>query len=272
MKITSKQSVFLGLEEKEHQMLNALEDKTPYLIQEISELTNIPRTTLYTILPSLEERSLLVKRKVGKKTKWKKNIKKYLAEFENIFGKESLSATSSGKTSTIQIETEPKRMSQAFVDITNVPEGSRISGIQPKSSISSLSKKMDLESVITFNNNVKEKELIVEGIIHEDSYVEFLQRLSKEDSKRFLKSFGERSADTSVLPPEILSDTSAEILMSTDRVTITNWEKNILVTISDPDISKLVKHMFDATKYHLSKYNQNEKIAKELIQISEAEE
>ena len=122
-----------------------------------------------------------------------------------------------------------------------------------------------LEKLIDFNNKVKSKNIIAEGIIHEKGTDTMTKTLSKEEKKIFLKSFSDRSADTAKLPDNFLEHTKAEMYLYEGKVAIVNWYEEFCVIIKNEDVFELVKEMFSSTKYLLDRYDQNEKIARRLI-------
>ena len=94
-----------------------------------------------------------------------------------------------------------------------------------------------------------------------------LQQNIQENRKKLLKSFADRSADTAKLPENFLKDTKAEIYFYGDKVAIINWYEEFGVIIQNKDVFELLKEMFNSTKYMLKKYDQNEKIARRLIDV-----
>ena len=95
-----------------------------------------------------------------------------------------------------------------------------------------------------------------------------VQHLSPKDKKRLLASFSGRSADTAKLPEGFLNNTKAEIyLYDNKKIAIINWYENFAVTIENKDVFDLLIEMFRSTKYMLKKYDQNEKIAKKLVDL-----
>ena len=71
MNIGKKSSVILGLKENEVSILKAL-SHSEMMISDLSTQTKIPRTSLYYILPKLEERGFVKEVKQAKKVFWRK--------------------------------------------------------------------------------------------------------------------------------------------------------------------------------------------------------
>ncbi len=93
--------------------------------------------------------------------------------------------------------------------------------------------------------------------------------LPKVIGKKLLDSFANRSADTAKLPENFLTDTKAEIYLYDDKIAFVNWYEEFAVIIENKDVSELVKAMFNSTKYLLERYDQNEKIARRLVDFEE---
>jgi hypothetical protein len=102
-------------------------------------------------------------------------------------------------------------------------------------------------------------------VIHEKGTSEMLKSLSEENKRKLLESFGGRSADTVKLPSNYLENTKAEMYMYQGKLAIMNWKEEFAVVIKNKDVFELFMEMFKSTKYLLKKYDQNEKIAKMLV-------
>ena len=257
MKMNAKTALLLGLDSENVSILELLEAKE-LSIAMIASHTGIPRTSLYYMLPKLAERGFIEKTTLGKKIFWKKvSDSKILETYTSALQKESTlpHVTLLSGANTIEV----------FNEIASMPRKSRFYGIQPEQSIIQAVTKNPIEKIVAFNNKINAKEIIAEGIIHEHGTDSMVEVLSKEDGKKLLKSFVNRSADTVKLPPTYLHDTKAEIYLYEDKVAIVNWYKEFAVIIKNKDVFDLLKSMFDSTKYLLKRYDQNEKIARKLL-------
>jgi len=269
MKINAESAKFLGLDQYEKNILNTLSEKRT-LIADVSKQTQIPRTSLYYILPRLVERGFLEKRKIGTKTYWRKTSpKEYLENYQKLLrntGNTNFSESNFINTEKVKIVRGINKLTDTLQSVTKIEERERFYGIQPEASIEVLLKKASLKRINEFNDTVKRKNLIVEGIVHEH-YLDKL-KLDKNEFKKLLTSFGGRTADYAKLPDGFLQNTKAEIYLWENRIAIMNWDKEFAVVIEDSDVFELIKAMFDSTKYMLDKYDQNEKIAKKLVDLS----
>ncbi len=153
-------------------------------------------------------------------------------------------------------------------DVSNLPKYSRIYGIQPEASIIGAINKNNLDDIIIFNKKINQSRHIVEGVIHEKGTETMVQSLSPADKKKLLESFSGRSADTAKLPEGFLNNTKAEIyLYDNKKIALVNWYEDFAVIIENKDVFDLLIEMFKSTKYMLKKYDQNEKIARKLVEL-----
>lgn len=264
MNMTKDMAKLLGLSIADTKIINNLNEGMT--VSEIASAAKIPRTSLYYTLRKLTERGFVYSRMVRKKEMWFKSShedfsKKYIDAIQSM-GSPTPSLNS---ISQAHIYTGSSNLMNVFWDITNLAPGSRFYCIQPRRSLVNVLKKTDLEDVIIFNNSVKRKNLIIEGIIHETGTVDMVKVIDQKNQKAFLESFFGRAADTVKMPENFLSTTEAEFYIYKNKLAIVNWKKEYAVIIDDKDVFELILEMFKSTKYMLEKYDQNEKIAKLLV-------
>jgi len=271
MVIDSETAKILGLHKEEVLILQKLEDE-PLRIADISTYTKIPRTSLYYMLPKLEDRKFITQTKSGKKIFWKKNSDEHiLNSYKKII--ETFSNNTIGITKTISKESQitilvgTPNLESVFFDMLKLPPKSRVYAIQPGISLLGVIQKMPLEHAVLFNRKIKQKQIIVEGIVHEKSLDDIERIINKEDAKMLFESFGGRSADTSKLPEDFLNTTKAEAYLYDGKVALMNWHEEFGVVIKNRHIYNLVMEMFKSTKYLLQRYDQNEKIARKLVDL-----
>ena len=241
-------------------------------VHAISSETSIPRTSLYYMLPKLVDRGFVEQIRRNGKIYWKKisssdiydTYSKILAEPN---GTQSFTKKIS-KNTEIMLNIGNKNVLDVFTQISDMPGRSRFYGIQPEQSLIQAVTTNPLEDILKFNHKIKDKKIIVEGIIHEKGTDSMVKTLSKEDRLKFLKSFSERSADIAKMPDNFLDKTKAEIYLYQEKVAIINWSEQFGVIIKNKDVFELIKEMFESTKYLLNRYDQNEKIARKLIDYS----
>jgi len=265
MQINSETAKFLGLDKYEQVILNSM-NKERILISEISKMTKIPRTSLYYILPRLIDRGFLEKRKIGTKTYWRKTSQKeYLENYQKIISEKEINLAVNNQNKTKIVYGTDQLMKTLF-SLAEVEPRERWCGIQPKSSIDTLLKKIDINKLNELNELIKERKIIVEGVVHED-YMDIVS-LEKDKLKSLLRSFKGRTIDYAKLPKDYLANTKAEIYLWQNKIALMNWDKEFAVVIEDDDCFELIKAMFDSTKYMLDKYDQNEKFARKLVELA----
>jgi len=272
MKLDSKTAKLLGINNTELRILSCIE-KTALTISQLSIASKIPRTSLYYILPSLTERYLVIKTKDANKIYWKKNSDEQIKfNIQNALDKIS-NQNESNFTSVISQSSEitfyhgAKNMEQIFEEIASTPVNARWFGIQPGPSIMDLIPKVSIEIITKFNKTVKNKRHIVEGIVHENYLDKMKDILGIKDYKNLLQSFGGRSSDYAKLPADYMKNISSEIYLFNGKIAIANWKDEFAIIIKNPDMFALLMEMFKSTKYLLERYDQNEKIAKKLIDL-----
>lgn len=285
MKLTKDLVKILGLTDYEFVILKALKAKS-FMIQDLAVETGIPRTSLYYTLPHLVERGFIDSFRKNKKTYWRSIYNQTIADFfenhkstrednddtdHNI--KKSKDEDGNyikrfSNSSKVYLYNGKNQAVNVFRDIEKLPQHSRFYGIQPEASIVGAITENRLEDIIEFNKKVKYSKLIVEGIIHEKGTESMVQSLSPSNKKILLDSFSGRSADTAKLPEGFLNNTKAEIyLYDNKKVALVNWYEDFAVIIENKDVFDLLIEMFKSTKYMLKKYDQNEKIARKLVEL-----
>ena len=276
MKISKENAEILGLSKTELSIIDSLEAKDSknkdLSIISISKVTGIPRTSLYYMLPKLEKRGFIEMKRNNKKIFWRKNRdedfqRKYLRTIENVTENELKQFSPIGDDDRIQVLRGTDQLLTVFHELIDLPSRSRIFCIQPDLSLVEVVKKIPTKKALEICDGIKNKNLIMDGVVHEKSIDSVKKVINKSDIRNFLKSFGGRSADTSKMPDNFLADTKAETYLYEDKVTLLNWDKEIAVIIKDKDIFHLVKEMFNSTKYLMERYDQNEKIARKLVDL-----
>jgi len=277
MKISKENAEILGLSKAELSIIDSLELKDSkskdLSILNIGKATGIPRTSLYYMLPKLEKRGFIEMKRNNKKIFWRKSRnedfhKKYLKTIENVIEKKPNTNSPVSGNDAVKILRGATQLFTVFSDLENLSNKNRVFAIQPDASLVQVVKKVPTTDAIRFCDIIKDKGIIIEGIVHEKSVDSIKNTLTdRKTARELLKSFGGRSADTSKMPDNFLADTKAEAYLYEDKVTLLNWDKEIAVIIKDKDIFHLVKEMFNSTKYLMERYDQNEKVARKLVDL-----
>ena len=272
MKLDMESAYILGLDQTEVRILSSIEDSR-LTFSQISATTKIPRTSLYYTLPRLLDRKLVNKTKFNGKICWQKSTNEEIKlNFQNALNNISDQNTDSF-TNTLSEDTSitfyhgAENVAKIFEEIVKSPAHSRWYGIQPGPSIMDLIPKVPIQNVVKFNKSVKRKHYIVEGIVHEYYIDKMKDIMEPENFKALLESFGGRTADYAKLPPDYMSEISSEIYLFDERFAIVNWKEEFAVIIKNADVFNLLREMFKSTKYLLHRYDQNEKVARKLVDL-----
>jgi predicted transcriptional regulator len=268
LKFSSK---LLGLNKPQATVLHALHTKSMTL-PEIAVSTRVPRTSLYYMLKTLTDRGLIHKQKRNNTWMWSaipihEVLRTHREALEQCTGKTNTSLSTSVDRGHVTVHTSNDATMSIFDELSNLPAHSRFYGIQPRESLIQAITNNDLVRIAAINQRIKARHLIAEAALHESGTDAIWQTLSKEHAKLTLQSLGNRSADTVRLPENFLTDTKAELYLYGNTVSIVNWQKEFGVSIQNDDVFELIKGMFDLTKYLLERYDQNEKIARKLIDL-----
>jgi sugar-specific transcriptional regulator TrmB len=140
-KIPPEITAILGLTKYEIRILESIPNMGKQ-ISTISRTTKIPRTSLLYILRKLEKRKLVKSNKNGKYTYWR-SIIKYL--FPKIFNQG------------VTILKGKEELFSVLEKIGELPNNTRISGIQPSKSIVEVVKKVPLDKINILNKKIKDK-------------------------------------------------------------------------------------------------------------------
>ncbi len=252
MKISPVQGKFLGLKSDHLKIINTLDDF--FTIDDISKKLHIPRTSLYYSLPYLLDRGFVTKKKFQKKILWKPSP---LDEYHTNYV-ETLGIKSNFSNQKARVFTTAADIVSILYELTSLPKLSRIYGIQPHASLEWAVKKIPTQDLIQINKTVKDKGIIIEGLVHEDS-IAFI------DNAEVLKSIHGRSADTARMYHDVLKNTCAEIYLYDSTCAIINWKEEFAICIDDTDTYTLIKELFLQMKNKSGKYDQNNAIRGYLV-------
>lgn len=269
MKLDATCAKLLGLDTTDIRILKGL-SRGDSTIASLSAHIQTPRTSLYYMLHTLKVRGLVHSYKKEKKQYWALVPEREVHEsYMSALGfsplKESSIVTDISDSDQVSIYQGSSNVMKVLTEISNLPPKSRFFGIQPEQSILSLVAHGCVPGIINFNEQVKLKGIIAEGIIHERGTDTMADLLPRELGKKLLASFHGRSADTAKMPASFLDGTKAEIYLYANKVAIVNWDIEFAVVIQNSDVFKLCMGMFTSTKYLMQRYDQNEKIARKLL-------
>ncbi|OHA16574.1 MAG: hypothetical protein A3C79_01420 [Candidatus Taylorbacteria bacterium RIFCSPHIGHO2_02_FULL_45_28] len=270
MYIGTKAAALLGLTPSDVTILKAISSKES-AIPDIASRTGVPRTSLYYMLSTLERRSLVSNYERRGKKYWKtSSVEELRTRYTSLFNgfdslKDDRIVKEMSRETTVTFYRGNSNVINVLREISDLPLKSRFYGIQPEASIIQAVTRNDIKEIIRFNRKINSKKLIVEGIIHEKGTDSMIKVLPTRIGIELLKSFSNRSADTVKLPDNYLNKTKSEIYLYNNKIAIVNWSEEFAVIIQNKDVFDLLKEMFNSTKYLLERYDQNEKIARKLV-------
>lgn len=262
----------LGLNTKQLRVLTALH-KAVYTLPDLAKAARVPRTSLYYMLRTLGDRELITKEKRGNTWYYRATpITQTLDTLEHVLQcvSETLpqsATTTFGKHSNVIVHKHNNGTLESIATLAHMPRGTRWFGIQPRTSLLHALTKNPADVFIALNTEIKKRHHIVEAALHESGTELLWKALPASTSEQLLRSVGGRSADTARLPEHFLGNTAAEVYLCGSTVLLVNWKEGFSVSITDPDVFALLKGMFDSTKYLLERYDQNDKIARRLLDI-----
>lgn len=213
-------------EKKLLSVLSAIESKSP---ADLTREALLPRTTVMRTLKSLQGRGFAISSKNKNRTVWQ------------LITSEVLGISMSGKSSKefIPLRGVSVLTQTLYSLLESLPRNGRFTGVQPTASAAESIRKMGVEGVIKINELIKNKHIIVQGVLEED----FLPRLYALYGASWLKSFRGRLAHTVVIPKQYLKY-RADVYVIGEQAMLVNWHDETGVLIKNRDVVGLLKSMF----------------------------
>ncbi len=241
----------MGLTDAERAIITAT-SQYARSISQISRKTKVPRSSLLYILRKLQERSLVraVRHENGKWTKWVSTIDKTIRHLNYVSHKGD---------QLVEVYYGSAAIFEMFEKIIILPKNSRLLALQPDSSIRYALRKNKVDDFLRVNKGIKNRALIVEGIVHEKSVGTIVTELGKVNGQKIFESFIGRLEDY-VKIPEDFADVESEIYIFGGSAYIINWHKETAVSIHEENMVALLRAMFSCVKELGQRYSQNEKM------------
>lgn len=137
--------------------------------------------------------------------------------------------------------------------------GQRIRGIQPNKSWMSAHRK-NTYNLVKLNEMIKDNRIIMDGIIQKSAYKKYRAFFSSSNKlKKMVASFDGRMADY-VAVDDNYFDQNAELVIFSDLVFLTNWEREVTIELRDQYIVDLLRDMFDIIKTTERKIDHNQEM------------
>src|SRR3989344_3971805 len=236
----------IGLSPKEATICLALLKQGSATISALSKAADMPRTSLYSILPKLQSRGVVYHGKVKNHTEWKclapkelyrkykenlKNLEAALPDLENIHEKRDLVS----KVSPITYYESLDGVKRVYEDILSLPKEERIYSIEGSGSIAAKSKRLNKEYTSNWQMLFKKSGLIWESITSEASL-----RLIEDMEPAVLKPHLGRPIILTVLPKELLNF-DLDIMAFQNTAALINVATAHVVLVRDKEIVRAIK-------------------------------
>jgi hypothetical protein len=239
---------------------------TPQSISSIARISKLPRTSLLYKVRKLERRGMMRNASEGKRKMWQS------VSFDEFRDTHAAVLTTFHDEGTVSIPVTPEtsisiyrgasNLLKVFEKIGKLHQNERLHAIQPDSSFQSAMRKYPLDDILRLNKKIKDKKLIIEGIVHEKAVENTIKNLGRKKAEAIFKTFIGRLEDYVAIPDDFL-DIHSEIYAFRDNVVIMSPEKEIAVEIIDKDLSEMIKTMLMSLKEHIGRrYSQNERMEK----------
>lgn len=260
-------SKVLNLTKDESTVLKALEG-VHMSMTDLASATKIPRTTLYSTVKTLKDRTFIERYKIKNKTIISLVDK---TKIDSILFIESthkrIDEDKWLKNPDLKIVYGLENLIQLYEKIAN-QKNQRMQAIQPTSSMLASIKKIKPEKLVELNESVKKNKIVFDVIIHQNYMSKYMDTYLNENNhkqiqKKLLKSLEKRMSELSIIDNEYL-DVGSEIFFTDYQLYILNWEDELAISVENKEIIALIKGLFIFAKNHSIKVNYHELIAKYL--------
>lgn len=256
----------LGLTTRDNEVLKHL-SRGPIGVSALARSTKLSRTSLYPLLERLHSRGLVTMSTRGKRRVWKlvapeKLQRKLFSlaqdhEVQEDSGEHEVGIIPS-QESEYKVYYGKEKLVQIYEELGTLPRGSRLYGIQPNVSASSVMKKFPYDRLVKLNQAIKDRKIVVEAVLQENFVEYYVSRLKKTGKpvEDFLQAYGGRLAVTTHVPEERLNFDS-EVMFYKDVVIIANWQDLVAVVIKNSAVAGLMLEFFESLKSLGKRVDQN---------------
>ncbi len=239
MNTKDKPNIF-SLTQAEKKAFSSLSVDQANLPAQLVRKTRLPRTTLLRTLDALARRGLAESHTQGKRLVWRRapqgSIERSILASTKSLGVSVADMSVPGFT-LIRGADDLTRTLRALLE--SLPRNGRFTGVQPTISALAAMEKMGLQETIKINELIKQRGIIVQGVLEEN----FVGRLSGVYGREWFKSFAGRLAHTSVVPEEYLRYLS-DLYIIGNHAMLANWQDEIGVVIGNKDVVALLNSLF----------------------------
>lgn len=264
----------LGLTPEDNVLLKVLE-KHNLGVSELARATGQPRTSLYPRLLRLKERGLVSTTHKGKRRLWRSVSPRKLRdklftlahahEVVEESGEQEFGVISS-QESEYKVYAGKNKLVEIYESLGRLPRHTRLHIMQPNISAYSVMQRFPHDRLVAINQNIKDRQIIVEAILQENFLDYYTDRLREEgkSTKDIMQAYGGRLAITHYVPADRLNFDS-EVTIYNDVVIIANWQELVAVVIKNEQVAGLVKDIFESLQTIGRRVDQNPRV-KDIIQ------
>ncbi|HEV7449397.1 MAG TPA: hypothetical protein VGP13_02570 [Candidatus Paceibacterota bacterium] len=211
-------------------------------------------------LDSLKKRGLAESHKQGKRHVWLK-APQGIIEQDILMSAESLGLSMVGLSlpGFSLIRGADKLTETLYTLLESLPRNGQFSGIQPTRSGLVSTDKIGPETIVKINELIKERGIVVRGVLEED----FVEQLHGKFGREWLKSFAGRLTHTSVVPNGYLQY-DADLYIIGESAMLANWKDEVGVVIENKDTVILLKSLYQFMHDSGRRLDNNE-LAKQIL-------
>jgi len=245
---------FLELQSEEIKIIQTLSGEKRLTPTVISRQTGVKRTTVNFLLNKLVERGIIKKTKVIGHFEWQLADEHHLAEKINaLYGFFNLSlsdALINLPDIGVEIFKSQAAIENAYRQSLKINKNSRVYAIQGNKSIKA-QKSLSYSYLNNIQNQLKQKKIIIEGIVGEKSLKYF------DDLPIYLlRTYENRLVVTYLIRDELI-DFDMDILILDKEVILINFGKILVVKIRNDSIRQAVKALYEIMKFTARKIDLN---------------
>ncbi len=227
IKISKAKSSELKLTTNEALVLNALGDK-PVRLVDIETKINLPHSSVFDTLQSLENRKLAVSIFVGKRKMWKMSI----------------DSNTSNQTQTLPKDVEvyigKQEVLAHIYELFEKNKNKRVLVYHGPKAFAEWYKVLDEEDIVDFNLLIQKMNIIIERFVPKKDFNEYMRKVSTDYAKSMLN----RSQITYLLPDELFNS-KTELMLFESNVVMYESHVPRLVVLKDIETIKMYKNIFE---------------------------
>lgn len=225
MGVSKEEARVLGLTKNEQVLLRVLEDG-PFRISQLTQLSGLPRMTVYSVLSALMKRGFVIKARFGRYWRYT------LGAIPSIASRlpHANEAAINGVLS----------IAGLYEKMFRVHAEERVQVIQGAQSWKRVVANVSLQLLNALNASIKQNRIILEAIV--SASIVDLSAAQKASWKRNMEG---RTTGVTLVPDEVL-DSRIEVWIFSDTVLLTDWSKELCHVLDGADATRLFTALFNS--------------------------